>query len=139
MHWHKGRSTVTAKICTEPGPRWRCWNCWYCAWHRPQFVPLNDRWKRFENALLFRWLPFACPIHVSCLIMYRSITYYIDCSLDQNPCSRKNTYHISIYFSYFNVSSSLLLPGCNLLMLQMGTKSHHPKLSHTSPHPNALL
>ena len=97
-------------------------------------VPLNDRWKRFQNAFIFRWLPFARPIQVSsCLIMYSIIMYYLDCSLHQTPRSTKNTSFniISVTLMYLQVS--LFSQGgrhCNLLMLQMETKSHHPELSH---------
>lgn len=72
-------------------------------------VPLNDRWNRFQNALIFRWLPFARPIQVSsCPIMYSIIMYYhyLDCSLHQTPRSRKNTSFnlISVTLMYLQVS-----------------------------------
>lgn len=70
-------------------------------------VPLNDRWKRFQNALIFRWLPFARPIQVSsCLLMYSIIMYYLDCSLHQTPRSTKNTSFniISVTLMYLQVS-----------------------------------
>ena len=146
-------TTVPAKICPEPGPRWRCWNCWYCAWHRP-LCTSSQRRKRFQNALLFisfRMASIGTPnseIIMSHHAMYSIITYYLDHRLRSPPDSPFEKEHT---FQYISVTSMHLFKSpCSGLQstdAANGDKvnsfwtvsSKLSDLSHTSPpDPSAL-